>query len=303
DNCWTMYYTADGVNLWTRPDNSSGISATTSALATDRLHIFTTNAPPFVAGESYHKFAAYTLLHHGGDYAAAARDLLARGYGQPADHGAAARDQLDVILPGWRRQLQPPANPSSVTSATTPAGERLPLDVTNAALAADWLRTQLGRGPLAGMFNRSGQIVHTPAEGEHGYAATTDNDRDHDGPAQIRPVTASSLASRLTWIYRCHRTNADGQQKPALFPITAARVAVDVPDMLPHLRPLAGVTHTPLVRPDGTLLTQPGYDPETRLLHLPDPTLAVPPIPEQPTPRQVAAAVALLDEMTAGFPW
>src|SRR5690606_22139236 len=37
--------------------------------------------------------------------------------------------------------------------------------------------------------------------------------------------------------------------------------------------------------------------------YLPDPGLVVPPVPEQPTGEQVRAAVALLDEMTAGFPW
>src|SRR5690606_23658534 len=125
---------------------------------------------------------------------------------------------------------------------------------------------------------------------------------DHVGPAQIRPVTASSLASRITWIYRCHRTNADGQQKPALFPITAARVAVDVPDMLPHLRPLAGVTHTPLVRPDGTPLTQPRYDPETPPLPPPHPPPALPPPPPQPPPPPTPPPRRPLDHNTPRLP-
>jgi hypothetical protein len=175
------------------------------------------------------------------------------------------------------------------------------LSVGNAAVAADWLRDAVGTGPLAGMFLRGPVIVHTPREGQDGYVPLTDRDGDNDGPAQVRPVVANTLASRVQYLYDCYRVDKEGNRSPAMFPTSAARVACDVPDMLPKLRVLRGVIHTPVVRPDGTVVTRPGYDAATKLLYLPDPELVVPDVPEHPTPEQVKDAVALLDEMTGEF--
>jgi hypothetical protein len=179
------------------------------------------------------------------------------------------------------------------------------VDVSNPAIAADWLRVEAGRGRLAGLFRRVDTVVHTPREGEDGYVPVG-GDNDQDGPAQVRPVNDSTLASRITYTYgvfRFVKRDQDWEAKPALFPRSAARTALDVPDMLPNLRPLRGVVHSPVFRPDGSLVFAPGYDPETGLLHLPEPGLEVPRVPEQPTASDVRDAVKLLLEMIDGFPF
>ncbi|MDI5974779.1 hypothetical protein [Amycolatopsis magusensis] len=62
------------------------------------------------------------------------------------------------------------------------------------------------------------------------------------------------------------------------------------------------IISTPVLRPDGTLLQTPGYDPATGFYLAANSHLA--PIPEQPTPDQVAAAREfLLDRFLADFPW
>jgi hypothetical protein len=71
---------------WTRPGKEArnGISATTNTRdGADRLYVFST-ATEFETERPYSKFAAYTLLEHRGDYAAAARALAADGYGEPS---------------------------------------------------------------------------------------------------------------------------------------------------------------------------------------------------------------------------
>ncbi|GAB7041168.1 hypothetical protein [Catenuloplanes niger] len=73
--------------------------------------------------------------------------------------------------------------------------------------------------------------------------------------------------------------------------------------MLPNLRVLKGVIHAPVFRPDGSLVEVPGYDPATGLLHLPDPGLHVPPVPDLPDEGHVRGAVQMLDEMLSGFPF
>ncbi|MFS0738187.1 hypothetical protein ABC347_14180 [Sphingomonas sp. 1P06PA] len=64
---------------------------------------------------------------------------------------------------------------------------------------------------------------------------------------------------------------------------------------------LAGVITTPTLRPDGTILSQPGYDAQTRLLLLDPPEL--PPIPEHPSKADARAALDLLDSLLDGFPF
>jgi hypothetical protein len=325
---WRLLYTQEEVTYWTRPGKPTGISASTNALGTDRLHVFTTSAAPLEGGEGYSKFGAYAALHFGGDHSAAARALDRQGYGTPLPDPAVLQAQLlRDLIPGYgttppaatspppaagARSLfdqaaTEPASPAPAAPSPPPSRVWAPeLDVSNSMLAADWLRDEAGRGKLAGLFKRLDAVVHTPREGEEGYLPLTETTGDHDGPAQVRPVTDSTLASRISYTYGVFREvkrGDDYEKLPALFPRAAARTALDVPDMLPNLRTLRGVIHSPVFRADGSLLEEPGYDPATGLLHLPEPGLKVPAVPDAPDRDQVAAATRLLDEMLAGFPF
>lgn len=64
---------------------------------------------------------------------------------------------------------------------------------------------------------------------------------------------------------------------------------------------LAGVITTPTLRPDGTLLTEPGYDERTQLLLMHPPVL--PPIPLRPSRDDAMEAAKLLDGLLAEFPF
>jgi hypothetical protein len=66
---------------------------------------------------------------------------------------------------------------------------------------------------------------------------------------------------------------------------------------------VAGVITTPTMRPDGSLLTAAGYDPATRLYHVPDPDLRLPTIKAKPTRADAEAALKLLDGLLADFPF
>lgn len=184
--------------------------------------------------------------------------------------------------------------------------QRPGLHVGSPAVAVEWLREHIGTGPLSGFFLRDGEIVHCPAEGEEGYIPPRD-ERDHDGPAQVRTVTAGQLRARVQAAYYCYRVKElpGGTKKKiaTLFPREAAPFIIDAPDTAPNLRTLAGVTHTPLVRRDGTILDRPGYDPATRLLYLPDPQMSFTPVPERPSTEQVREAVGIIDRMVADFPF
>jgi len=66
---------------------------------------------------------------------------------------------------------------------------------------------------------------------------------------------------------------------------------------------LTGVVRAPILREDGSLLDQPGYDRETGLLLLADHPDAWPQVPREPTPEQVREAVSTLWEPFAFFPF
>jgi len=197
--------------------------------------------------------------------------------------------------------------PVSAPPAATVPGVFPPLAIGSAAEMAYWCQSNLGSGTTSGFFRRGGTIVHTARVGEIGYVPPAD-DRDDNGPAQVLPVTAGTLAAKVQYGHRCYKIVKDKESKeerevPALFPRQAAEVAVNAPEALPMLRPLRGITLTPMVRADGTILTAPGYDEASGFLYLPDRGVRALAVPEDPTAGDVQAALGLLDEMLAGFPW
>jgi putative DNA primase/helicase len=66
---------------------------------------------------------------------------------------------------------------------------------------------------------------------------------------------------------------------------------------------LAGVTTTPTMRVDGTLLDAPGYDPATQLWYSPDANLLLPEIKTEPTRADAEAALSLLSDLLTEFPF
>jgi hypothetical protein len=195
-----------------------------------------------------------------------------------------------------------------VQPAPARVGQRVPdLCVTTAAEMTYWLQSALGSGSLSGFFRRTGQVVHTPRVDEAGYVPPAD-EHDQNGPAQIQAVSPGQLTAKIQYAHRCYKVVKDKESKeerevPALFPLEAAKRAVDAPEAMAMLRSLAGVTHTPMVRRDGSILAAPGYDDGSAFLFLPGPGVKSLPVPEVPTAEDVESAVGLLDEMVAGFPW
>ena len=66
---------------------------------------------------------------------------------------------------------------------------------------------------------------------------------------------------------------------------------------------VAGVITTPTLRPDGTVLAEPGYDAPTRLYLALDPQFTMPLIPAAPTGANALEALSLLRDLLSGFPF
>lgn len=99
---WTAVRTMGKGYAWRRPGKNVGISATTGQAAdgVDRLYVFTTSTE-LPSEVPLSKFGAYTHLHHGGNFAAAASELRRQGYGAPANPGMTLTEMVEapVIKP------------------------------------------------------------------------------------------------------------------------------------------------------------------------------------------------------------
>lgn len=72
---------------------------------------------------------------------------------------------------------------------------------------------------------------------------------------------------------------------------------------LSRLPSIAGVVTTPTLRPDGSVLVEPGYDPATRLYHVVDPGLKMPAMPERPTKHDAALGLEKVSGLLKEFPF
>jgi len=67
--------------------------------------------------------------------------------------------------------------------------------------------------------------------------------------------------------------------------------------------PLVAIVEAPVLRPDGSILNTPGYDPATRLFYKPRKGLIIPEIPLKPTKNDISEALKIIDEAIGEFPF
>lgn len=137
------------------------------------------------------------------------------------------------------------------------------------------------------------------------------NTGDEDSPlpvtaSTVDPPTLASLLAEHTFTYRLRSRKTEGggseTYKEEVTPAASVLAAALAPKQWSKLRPLYGVVGAPVLRTDGTLLQQPGYDPATGLYLASK--VPLPPVPEAPTGAQVEAAREFLfDRFLFDFPW
>jgi hypothetical protein len=121
------------------------------------------------------------------------------------------------------------------------------------------------------------------------------------GRKRVELLTEPRLRSRLARVANWVAVSSNGDVKGIAPP---KDVVADVLALGGWPFPeLVGVTDIPIVRPDGSVCTEPGYDAISGLVYAPAPGLRVPPVPEQPTPVEVRAAAALFGEVFVDFPY
>jgi putative DNA primase/helicase len=123
---------------------------------------------------------------------------------------------------------------------------------------------------------------------------------NEENELSIQELDVDRMTYELTHAADFISTSGRGEPKMVFPPREISRYCLSALEW--SFPALTGVTKVPLFRPDGTLLSESGYDEPTGLIYDPPEDLEVS-VPDKPGKRQVKAAVKLLGEMINDFPY
>lgn len=218
------------------------------------------------------------------DETARAKQERAERERQTADEFAHRRfHAADAAITGKERAAEPPPAPRPVIQVND---RQLP-EITDEAVAA----LRAWNDPPS-MFIRGGELVRV--------------DPDERGRPVIRPVLDHQVRWALGESADFVAAVIDQRGtvvRPVMPPLPLARNILASARLCSWFPPLLGLTGAPVICPDGRIVTAPGYDAGTGLYYSPAPELDLPPVPDDPTPGEVAAAAELVSDALADFPF
>jgi hypothetical protein len=297
---WKLHSTVGDEKRWTRPGKDDGPSATTNHNGTDTLKVFTTSTSLSSEG-TYTKFGAYTALHHGGDFEAAARSLAEQGYGRRAEKPKRARkaalrreDSEDA-----KAYVRPTVADSrtglpQIITGSDDTGEGFKR-WTPAALDAIAAANRAAPDPI--VYQRGPRLVRV-RKASKGGGESCGISIDPLGVDALRGVMDRSADWGNPYFTK------KGEMKIRWGP-PRKDIAVDamsLSDYGDRFPILETVADSPRFLADGTLILDPGYHAVGQLYYSPPAELVGLEVPETPTDSEVAAARSMiLDDLLCDF--
>ena len=186
-----------------------------------------------------------------------------------------------------------PAEPSSYSEADSSETESaLPEIIANnrqlRELSQDCIDALVRTNNPPHLFVRGGRLVDL-RHLDRSRAVITD----------LTDVHVRGLMARTASFYVM--TESDRKNAPP--PLYVAKDILTIRGLADKFPELEGITEVPVLRVDGTILTQPGYDPASKLYYAPATDLVIPSIPANPTKDEVRSALAVVDSAVADFPF
>jgi hypothetical protein len=146
------------------------------------------------------------------------------------------------------------------------------------------------------IFQRSGKLV---------TIRSVKRERDRDGQLVLEKIIAEididTLRSMLTERINFVQVRANGQSVHVDPPLNLLKNILVLGDW--PFPVLAGITEVPVLRKDGSVLLDPGYDRTTQLLYIPSNTVEMPKPPDHPSQQDAKEAVWVLREAIGDFPF
>jgi hypothetical protein len=192
-------------------------------------------------------------------------------------------------------------------SGERPSARRPAIEIGSTPETIRALAEALSDNVIPGIYVTDGRPVHV--EEISGTASSrVSGDEDAPLPVAAAPLTPASLSLLLadkTFTYRIQSRKGSGKGETfeeEVTPVANALAAVLARRTWPTIPPLLGIVGTPVLRPDGSLLQTPGYDPKTGLYLASK--IGLDPVPPRPTAQQVAEARSFIwDRLLLDFPW
>lgn len=176
--------------------------------------------------------------------------------------------------------------PPEVTLPEILVTDRHLRDITAEALDALYE----ANNPQPRIFRRSGMLVRI-SQDEHGRPFT-----EALGKSAFR-----GCLERSCNFAEIRSSKHEDELVPVPPPLTLVQDCLSLGDW--QFPPLLGITEVPVIRPDGTVATERGYDGMTNLYYFPSPRLSMPVVPNTPTDSDVKAAIKLALEPVWDFPF
>jgi hypothetical protein len=200
-------------------------------------------------------------------------------------HPATGGRRLEELIPGLPRKL---ANYWG-WGGRLDDGELPKIVVNNRHLrevTAEALSALAARNDPPELFVRAGRLVRVR--------------EDENGIPEIQVMEDSHVKGRLARVADFVRATEKGETRvnPPDWTVKDVQSLEGWP-----FPALEAVVEVPIVRPDGTIVDTPGYDPQTRLFYRPAEGFEIPPISEAPAASHTQAAIRLLDEAVGEFPY
>ena len=202
--------------------------------------------------------------------------LIARAQNKPADLDKREQQKL-------RRALDEKRAVTRSSSFIGSPDERTPVDVGGDQRQAslDLLNALVDRSGGVRVFQRNQELVRV---------RRAKDAKGGDGPLHVTPLDRRGLRRELLDVTYPYSEGPKGQT-PAVLSDSLIDVVADHYDVLPYL---TGVTRSPLVLADGTVLTDSGYHAKSGVYLDLTPDVQGIDVPNHPTDADITAAVSLI---------
>lgn len=173
-----------------------------------------------------------------------------------------------------------------------PAGSLVEIQISNRQLrdiSSDAIKQIQAKNEPPSLFVRSGALVHVI--------------QDEKERPSVSIVTEPRLRGVLARTADFMKFDRFGELRNAFPPPEVVR---DILAFNPQSWPfpaLSSVAEVPVLRPNGTILDQPGYDADSGIFYAPASTLKSFPLPASPTQSDVKAARECIEEAIGEFPY
>lgn len=212
------------------------------------------------------------------------------------------RSDFSSLVPEQQQAPTPaPMAPAAAADAPAPAARRHSVDITHEPDAILSLTDAVRGSAIPDTYVRNGELVQvaevsgdTLSQEQHGLKHVIQG---------IGPDSLRRLLARHADVYRMKPGRKDeGPQEVPASPTVAVCKAVLTETSWPGLPPLANLVGAPVLRPDGTVLQDPGYDTATAIYYAPHSEL--PRVPDVPAAEDIDRALEfVLDHVLGDFPW